>query len=113
MKKFLRVVMMGIMTLWSLSAGAFSVIRDTEIETTLLAYIRPIFKAAGLNPLDAEVVIINDPSINAFVAGGQTIFVHTGLILKAHNPDELVFVLSHETGHIVGGHIVRGYEAME
>ena len=84
-----------------------SVIRDTETEELLLGYIRPIFKAAGLNPENAEVVIINDPSINAFVAGGQTIFIHTGLLLKANVPDEVVFVLSHETGHIVGGHIVR------
>lgn len=94
-------------------AKAMSVIRDTETEAFLLGYIRPIFKAAGLNPENAEVVIVNDPSINAFVAGGQTIFVHTGLILKANAPDEVVFVLSHETGHIVGGHIVRGYQAMQ
>ncbi|MBQ7413775.1 MAG: M48 family metalloprotease [Alphaproteobacteria bacterium] len=99
--------------LGNVSAGAVSVIRDTETEELLLGYIRPIFTAAGLNPENAEVVIINDPSINAFVAGGQTIFVHTGLLLKAHAPDEVVFVLSHETGHIVGGHIVRGYQALQ
>lgn len=92
---------------------AFSVIRDTETEELLLGYVRPIFKAAGLNPDNAEVVIVNDPSINAFVAGGQTIFIHTGLFLKAETPDEVVFVLSHETGHIVGGHVVRGYQALQ
>ena len=90
-----------------------SVIRDTETEELLLGYIRQIFKAGGLDPENADVVIVNDPSINAFVAGAQTIFVHTGLILKAEAPDELVFVLSHETGHIVGGHVVRGYQAMQ
>ncbi len=98
---------------FALNAKAMSVIRDTETEELLLGYIRPIFKAAGLNPENAEVVIINDPTINAFVAGGQTIFVHTGLLLKANVPDEAVFVLSHETGHIVGGHIVRGYQALQ
>ncbi len=92
---------------------ALSVIRDTETENTLLGYVRPIFKAAGLNPNNAQIIIVNDPTINAFVVGGQTIFVHTGLILKAKNPDELVFVLAHETGHIVGGHVVRGYQALQ
>lgn len=95
------------------SAAALSVIRDTETENILLGYVRPIFKAAGLNPNNAQIVIVNDPSINAFVAGGQTIFIHTGLILKARYPDELVFVLAHETGHIVGGHVVRGYQALQ
>lgn len=95
------------------SAWALSVIRDTETEELLLGYIRPIFEAGGLNPQNAEVVIVNDPTINAFVAGGQTIFIHTGLIVKAKHPDDLIFVLSHETGHIIGGHIVRGYQALQ
>ncbi|MBR5130770.1 MAG: M48 family metalloprotease [Alphaproteobacteria bacterium] len=94
-------------------ADNFSVIRDTEVENTLLRYIHPIFKAAGLNPQNAKVVIINDDSINAFVAGGQTIFVHSGLITQAKSPDEIAFVLSHETGHIVGGHVIRGMEQMK
>ncbi len=92
---------------------ALNLIRDTETEEALLGYIRPIFSAAGLDPKNAQVIIVNDPSINAFVAGGQTIFVHTGLITQAKSVDDVVFVLSHETGHIVGGHIVRGYQAMQ
>ena len=92
---------------------AVSIIRDTETEELLLGYVRSIFQAAGLDSDNAEVIIVNDPSINAFVAGGQTIFIHTGLLLKTKSPDEVIFVLSHETGHIVGGHIVRGYQAMQ
>lgn len=89
-------------------AQAFSLIRDTEVENILTNYVQQIFKAAGLPPENAEVVLINDPTINAFVAGGQTIFIHTGLITHIRYADDLVFVLSHETGHIVGGHITRG-----
>lgn len=73
-------------------------------------YVRQSFKAAGLNPQNAQLILVNDPSINAFVAGGQTIFVHTGLITNAKNVDDFVFVISHEIGHIVGGHVVRGYQ---
>ncbi len=94
-------------------AHAVSVIRDTEIEDTVLAWVKDIFKAAGLYPESAQIVLINDPSINAFVAGGQTIFIHTGLFTNANSIDEIMFVLSHETGHIVGGHITRGITAME
>ena len=94
-------------------ALALSVIRDTEIEDAVIGWVRSIFKAADLPPENAEIVLINDPSINAFVAGGQTIFVHTGLFTNATSLDDVIFVLSHETGHIVGGHITRGMTAME
>ena len=99
--------------LWGSQAFALSVIRDSEIEFVLTNYARQIFKTVHLPPENAEIVLINDPTINAFVAGGQTIFVHTGLITSAKSADDLVFVLSHETGHIVGGHITRGMAAME
>lgn len=90
------------------TAHAVSIIRDTEVESVLTSYARMIFKAAGLNPNNAQIILVNDPSINAFVAGGQTIFVHTGLITQSKTVDDVIFVLSHETGHIVGGHIARG-----
>ena len=110
MKKLLLFL---VVLLWGYSACALSVIRDSEIENTLTNYVRQIFKVVHLPPENAEIVLINDPSINAFVVGGQTIFVHTGLITSAKSADDLVFVLSHETGHIVGGHITRGMAAME
>ncbi len=91
-------------------AAAFSVIRDTETESVLLGFVQAFFKAGGLNPDNARVVLINDSSINAFVAGGQTVYVHTGLLTQASSPDEAAFVLAHETGHILGGHSATGYE---
>jgi predicted Zn-dependent protease len=82
-------------------------IRDAEIEGLLRLYTRPIFKAAGINPASVKVYIINDPRINAFVAGGQRIFVNTGLLNQADTPNEVIGVLAHETGHIAGGHLAR------
>jgi len=82
-------------------------IRDAEIEGLLRLYTRPIFKAAGVNPKAVKVYIINDPRINAFVAGGQRIFVNTGLLLESDTPNETIGVLAHETGHIAGGHLAR------
>lgn len=82
-------------------------IRDAEIEGLMRLYTRPIFKAAGINPKSVKVYLIADPRINAFVAGGQRIFVHTGLITQAKTPNEVIGVLAHETGHIAGGHLTR------
>ena len=65
------------------SATAQSLIRDAEIETTLREWTDPILEVAGLNPSDVDLYIINDPSLNAFVANGQKIHLHTGLLIAA------------------------------
>lgn len=84
-----------------------SLIRDAEIESLMRLYTKPIFHAAGLNPSSVNVYLINDPRINAFVAGGQRIFINTGLLTQAKTPNEVIGVLAHETGHISGGHLAR------
>ena len=83
------------------------IIRDAEIEGLLRLYTKPIFIAAGLNPKAVKVYVLNDRHINAFVAGGQRIFINTGLIEQAKTPNEVIGVLAHETGHIAGGHLAR------
>jgi predicted Zn-dependent protease len=51
--------------------------------------------------------LVNQPNINAFVAGGQRIFINTGLLTQTRTPNEVIGVLAHETGHIAGGHLAR------
>lgn len=81
-------------------------IRDAEIEATIRAYAAPIFQAANLQPQGIDIYLIQDRSLNAFVSGGRKIFVHTGLLSRAETPLQVIGVLAHETGHIVGGHIL-------
>lgn len=86
-------------------------IRDAEIERILRGYSEPIFSAAGLDPKAVNIFILNDESLNAFVSGGQNVFIHTGMITTLNTPNELKGVIAHETGHISGGHLARGPEA--
>lgn len=88
-------------------ANAATVIRDTEIETIIRKLCDPIFKAAGMDPSDIRIFILNDPSINAFVSGGNNIYIHTGLLNVSDDPEMLVGVMAHETGHIAGGHLLK------
>ena len=90
-----------------------SLIRDAEIEHSIRAYAAPLFAAAGLDANAVHVHIVNDRRLNAFVAGGQRIFVNTGLILAVDSALEVMGVLAHESGHIVGGHLSRSRDAME
>jgi predicted Zn-dependent protease len=89
------------------SAAAQSILRDAETEALFKDMSRPLIEAAGLRPDNVQVVLIGDKSINAFVAGGQIVYLHSGLITAADNANEVQGVIAHELGHITGGHIVR------
>ncbi|MEM9669292.1 MAG: M48 family metalloprotease [Pseudomonadota bacterium] len=82
-------------------------LRDAEIESILREFTDPLLEAAGLVPEDVSLYVINDPSLNAFVAGGQNIFIHSGLIIEADHPGQLKGVIAHEAGHIAGAHGAR------
>ena len=96
-----------IFTLTSQAALAQSVLRDAETEALLHELAAPLVTAAGLDPRNVDVVLIGDPSINAFVAGGQIVFIHEGLIEAADNAAEVQGVIAHELGHITGGHAIN------
>ena len=88
-------------------ARNITLIRDAEIENTIRIYSTPIFKAAGLDPRSINIYIVNNNSLNAFVAGGQNLFINTGLIIQSKSASQVIGVVAHETGHIAGGHLSR------
>ena len=88
-------------------ARNYSLIRDAEIENTIRIYATPVFRAAGLEPNSVNIYIVNDNSLNAFVAGGQNLFINTGLLMRSNSPSQVIGVIAHETGHIAGGHLSR------
>jgi predicted Zn-dependent protease len=87
--------------------AAQSILRDAETEAYLKDIAAPIVTAAGLSPANVDIVLIGDKEINAFVAGGQAVYIHSGLIEAADNTNEIQGVIAHEVGHITGGHIIR------
>jgi predicted Zn-dependent protease len=91
----------------SLSAGAqgLPLIRDAEIEALLQDYAKPIFQAAGFGSGRVTVRIVNNDAFNAFVLDGANVFVHTGTLMQAKTPNEVIGVIAHESGHIAGGHM--------
>ena len=97
---------------WTAPALAVSVARDTEIEEFLWGETRPVLKAAGVDPNAVHIYLVSDNVFNAFVSGGQNIFVTTGLLDQLDTPNQLLGVLAHETGHIAGGHLARSSDDM-
>lgn len=108
MKVLLKYFLIFILTIQCSFAGnSISLIRDTEIENFLYEISSPIFKSAGLESNDIKMYIVNDNAINAFVVGGQNIFVNTGTITSFDTPDAVLGIIAHETGHIAAGHLAR------
>ncbi|NQV47336.1 MAG: M48 family metallopeptidase [Rhodospirillaceae bacterium] len=93
-------------------ARKLSFIRDAEIEDTIRQYAAPLFLAAGLEPSAINIYLVNDNTLNAFVAGGQKLFLNTGLLMKSETPGQVIGVIAHETGHIAGGHLSQIRDAM-
>ena len=52
-------------------ALAQQILRDAETEAFMADMSAPLVKAAGMTPKNVQVLVINDPEINAFVAGGS------------------------------------------
>lgn len=94
------------------AAQEIRLLRDTETERLLKSYEDPLAKADGLDPAAVRIYLVDDPTVNSFVAEGQNVFIQTGMIMYAKTPNELIGVLAHESGHIKGGHLSRDSSAI-
>jgi len=94
-------------------AKKISLIRDAEIENTIRLFATPVFRAAKLNVSAVKIHLVRDNTLNAFVAGGQRLFINTGLITQAASAGQIIGVIAHETGHISGGHLARFKDILE
>jgi predicted Zn-dependent protease len=94
-------------------AAAQSLLRDSETEQLFNDLSKPLIEAAQLDPKVVKVVLVNDNEINAFVAQGQVVYIHTGLLVAADNANQLQGVIAHELGHVAGGHSIRMYDGVK
>jgi len=90
-----------------------SFVRDAEIENYLRVMASPIYRAAGIDPKSITLALVQSNTVNAFVAEGMNEFFYTGLLQLTDTPEQLAGVIAHETGHISGGHLIRGKEEMK
>ncbi len=109
MRMLMLVLMLGLATARPASAQEQgpSILRDTETEALFDEVAKPLVEAARLDPKSVKVVLLNDPEINAFVAGSQNVYLNSGLITNSDNVNQLQAVVAHELGHVAGGHAIR------
>src|SRR3990172_352695 len=63
----------------------------------------------GPQPFDYDFYVVQDKELNAFAMPAGSVYVHTGLILKARNVSELIGVMGHEIGHVYYRHVASNY----
>jgi hypothetical protein len=63
-----------------------------------------LIRANDLGGRDWKIVVIDDPSLNAFVTPGGMVCVFTGLLSTLRTRDQLAAVISHEMGHAIARH---------
>ena len=94
------------------SLGA-TLINDTETEKLLSELVAPLAAAANIQGGRLNVHIVSDDDFNAFVRGGEDVYVYTGLLKQIKNPDALQAVVAHELGHTIGGHVAQLSDRMD
>jgi predicted Zn-dependent protease len=118
--RLVRLVMLAVMLSMAALQPAYaqrdqgpSLLRDTETEQLFKDMARPLIVAAGLDPNSVNVVLLNDPEVNAFVATGQTVYVQSGLLEMTDNVNQLQGVVAHELGHVVAGDSIRSGQGVK
>lgn len=94
------------------SFGA-TLINDTETEQFLSELVAPLADAANIQGGRLNVHIVSDDDFNAFVRGGEDVYIYTGLLKQIKNPDALLAVVAHELGHTIGGHVAQLSDRMD
>ncbi|MBR3930869.1 MAG: M48 family metalloprotease [Alphaproteobacteria bacterium] len=110
MRKIL-VILVGI--LMALPGYGASLINDTETERLLNKLIQPLADAANIPDGRLKIHIVDDNDFNAFVTGGEDVYVYTGLLKQIKSPNAFQAVIAHEMAHTIGGHMAQMADRMD
>lgn len=81
---------------------------DPYLESYLYTLVQKIAPSYLIDdrPVNINLLLLDDPSMNACCFPNGTIIVNTGLLAQLHSEDELVAILSHEIAHFVMDHTI-------
>ena len=81
---------------------------DPYLESYLYTLVQKIAPSYLIDDrhVNINLLLLDDPSMNACCFPNGTIVVNTGLLAQLHSEDELVAILSHEIAHFVMDHTI-------
>jgi predicted Zn-dependent protease len=83
-------------------------VTDAAVKKQLEQLAAPLLAAVPQDRHQFKLHIIEDASLNAFALPGGNVAFHTGLLLAADTPEEVLGVLAHELSHVTEQHGMRG-----
>lgn len=83
---------------------------DPELQQYVENLTYELSRHSELNDHRLELIVINNPTMNAFAVPGGVIGVHTGLFRYAEDEHQLASVLAHELAHLSQRHFARSLE---
>ena len=91
-------------------AASFEIVRDVELENFTKKIVSSLIKNTEIEHGEINYYFIKSNEINAFVTGGNNLFINTEILIAADDYREYAAVLAHELAHVLGGHIFRTKE---
>jgi len=84
------------------------VVEDRELQRMLDELVAPLAGAISDDAVYPYAFhLVEDPTLNAFAIPGGHVVLHTGLVLRAEVPEEVLGVLAHEIAHVTRRHSLR------
>jgi beta-barrel assembly-enhancing protease len=83
-------------------------ITDPAVKKQLDQLAAPLLAVVPQDRYQFKLHLIEDASLNAFALPGGNVALHTGLLLAAESPEEVLGVLGHELSHVTAQHGLRG-----
>ncbi|HET8861578.1 M48 family metallopeptidase [Marivirga sp.] len=83
------------------------IIRDKEIKDVIDSIVHKISNKNRIDATELNILIVNNPQVNAFALPDKHLVIFTGLIEACDNPEALSGVIAHELAHIELNHVMK------
>jgi predicted Zn-dependent protease len=93
--------------------GQVRTVSDPLMQDYMESLIYKLASVSQVKDRRLEVVVVDNPTINAFAVPGGVIGIHNGAFLYADTEAELASILGHELAHLSQRHFARGVEQQQ
>lgn len=83
------------------------IVQSDEVSNALKTVTAPLLESVKDSGYEFKLHIAEDDDLNAFAVPGGHVIIHSSVILRAENAEELLGVLGHEIAHVTKRHSVK------
>ena len=89
------------------------IVDDPAGKVYLEAICKRLYPAVDTHPSEFEVLILRDPTVNAFVLPNGVVCVNSGLLSAMESEAQIAIVLAHELAHFEQRHSLLGFRHLK